>query len=121
MPICFKRCLGCFLVGNYFELEVYSIIKRHFFPTSERESRNFEKLFVRKKQKNRLVPDFSRNYRADFLLIANQEVQFEGVRFTCGPHLVIIHIGKIREPNESYARKMNIVTILVHFCKFTPT
>ena len=28
-------------------------------------------------------------------------VHFEGVRFICGPHLVIIHIGKIRASNES--------------------
>ena len=43
------------------------------------------------------------------------------VRFICGPHLVIIHISKIRASNESYARKMNIITIIIHFCKLTPT
>ena len=76
---------------------------------------------MRGKHKDRLVPDFSRNDRADPLPIANQEVHFEGVRFICGLHLVIIHTGKIRESNESYASKMNIVTIVIHFCKFTPT
>ena len=85
---------------------------------------------MRGKQKNRLVPDFSRNDRSYFLNIAsqavvglisktskytlnerqpcmkyvnfgNEYVHFEGVRFICGQHLVIIHIGKIRASNES--------------------
>ena len=51
----------------------------------------------------------------------DNNVNFEGVRFICGPHLAIIHIGKIRVSNESYTRKMNIITIITHFCKFTPT
>ena len=29
--------------------------------------------------------------------------------------------GKIRGADASYARKMNIITIFTHFCKFTPT
>ena len=48
-------------------------------------------------------------------------VHFEGVGFICSPHLVIIHIGKIRASNESYTRKMNVISIITHFCKFTPT
>ena len=51
----------------------------------------------------------------------DNNVHFEGVRFICGPHLVIIDIGKIRASSESYARKMNIVTIITHFRKFNPT
>ena len=27
--------------------------------------------------------------------------------------------GKIKAENESFARKMNIITIIFHFCKFT--
>ena len=51
----------------------------------------------------------------------DNNVHLEGARFICGPYLVIIHIGKIRASNESYARKMNIITIITHFCKFTLT
>ena len=56
-------------------------------------------------------------------------VHFEGIRFLCGPHLAIIGPnearadlnGKVRAANESYARKMNIITIITHFCGFTST
>ena len=47
----------------------------------------------------------------------DNNVHFEDVRFICGPHLVIIHISKIRESDESYARKMNIIIIIAHFCQ----
>ena len=50
----------------------------------------------------------------------DNNVHFKGVGFICGSHLVI-HIGKIRASNESYARKMNIISIITPFCKFTPT
>ena len=29
-------------------------------------------------------------------------------------------ISKIRAANESYPRKMNVVTVITHFCKFIP-
>ena len=45
----------------------------------------------------------------------DNNVYFEGVGFIYGPHLVIIHIGKIRASNGSYARKMNIISIITHF------
>ena len=45
----------------------------------------------------------------------DNNAHFEGVRFICGPHFVIIHICKIKESSESYARKMNIVAIITHF------
>ena len=51
----------------------------------------------------------------------DNNVYFEGVRFICSPHLVIIHIGKINASIESYTRKMNIIAVITHFCKFTPT
>ena len=59
----------------------------------------------------------------------NNNVHFEGVRFICGPHLAIIgpreskgrFNGKVRAANESYALKMNIITIITHFCEFTST
>ena len=57
-------------------------------------------------------------------------VHFDGVRFIFGPHLAIIGPRearadlmpkKIRAAKESYARKINIITIITHFCTFTPT
>ena len=48
-------------------------------------------------------------------------VHFEGVRFICGPHLAIIGPSEARAANESYARKMNIITIITHFYEFTST
>ena len=51
----------------------------------------------------------------------DNNVHSEDVRFICGAHLVIIRIGKIRASNESYPRKMNIITIITHFCNFTLT
>ena len=48
----------------------------------------------------------------------DNNVHFEDVRLICGPHLVIIHISKIRASDESYARKMNIIIIIIaHFCQ----
>ena len=43
----------------------------------------------------------------------DNNVHFGDVKFICGPHLVIIDISKIRLSNESYARKMNIITIII--------
>ena len=40
----------------------------------------------------------------------DNNVHFEDVRLICGPHLVIIHISKIRASDESHARKINIIT-----------
>ena len=59
----------------------------------------------------------------------NNNVRFEGVRFICGPHLAIIgpsearadFNGKVRAANKYYARKMNIITIITHFCEFAST
>ena len=42
----------------------------------------------------------------------NNNVHFEGVRFIC---------VKVRVANESYARKMTIITIITHCCEFTST
>ena len=47
----------------------------------------------------------------------DNDVHFEDVRFICGPHPVIIHINKIRASDESYARKMNVIIIIGHFCQ----
>ena len=41
----------------------------------------------------------------------NNIVHLEGVRFICGPHLVM----------NLTPEKMNIITIITHFCRFTPT
>ena len=52
----------------------------------------------------------------------NNNVHFEGGRLICRPYLVIIGPSearddndKIRVANESFARKMNIITIITHF------
>ena len=48
----------------------------------------------------------------------DNNVHFEDVRLICDPHLVIIHISKIRVSDESYGRKMNIIIIIIaHFCQ----
>ena len=47
-----------------------------------------------------------------------QVYDFSGLSFNCGPHLAIIGPS---EANGSYARKMNIITIITHFCEFTST
>ena len=60
----------------------------------------------------------------------NNNVHFEGVRFICGPYLAAPlsaqakqgrFNGKVRAANESYARKMNVITIITHYCEFTST
>ena len=52
----------------------------------------------------------------------NNNVHFEGGRLICSPYLVIIGPSearddndKIRVANESFARKINIITIITHF------
>ena len=50
----------------------------------------------------------------------SNNVHFKGVRFICERSKGRFN-GKLRAADESYARKMNIITIITHFCEFTST
>ena len=55
----------------------------------------------------------------------DNNIHFEGIRFICGMHLVIIGLSEARanlmtryrglQMSESYAPKMNTITIITHF------